>query len=168
MSDTEDRVLERLLSHVTRDPETDCWGWTGGLDTDGYGQVRSPVKRRTIRAQRAVYEAMRGPIPKRLELDHLCRVRCCVNPDHLEPVTHQENTLRGIGPSAQHARKTHCPKGHPYSGYNLMINIRSSGRRQRVCRQCHNAHHRARRARRAAEKGAYHDRPRGSRGVERK
>jgi len=65
-------------------------------------------------AHRAVYESERGPIPEGMTLDHLCRNRGCVNPDHLEPVTNRENILRGVSPSAVHAAKTHCRCGLDY------------------------------------------------------
>jgi hypothetical protein len=69
-----------------------CWRWTATLDRVGYGNIQ--VRRRTMRAHRASYEAHVGPIPKGLELDHLCRNKACVNPSHLEPVTHSENLRR--------------------------------------------------------------------------
>jgi hypothetical protein len=81
-------------------------------------------------AHRWAYEYSIGPIPEHLELDHLCRSRNCVNPEHLEAVTHLENMGRGI--SHQKA-KTHCPKGHPYSGENLYV-APSNGKR--YCREC--------------------------------
>lgn len=82
------------------------------------------------------HELHKGPIPEGLVIDHLCRNRGCVNPDHLEAVTQRENILRGEGLAAANARKTHCPKGHPYSGENLYV-VPSSGRRQ--CRICADA-----------------------------
>ena len=85
-------------------------------------------------AHRVAYELQVGPIPVGLQLDHLCRVRSCVNPAHLEPVTSAENTRRGL-----RAMKTHCPQGHPYAGENLLI--RPTG--QRRCRTCHLAGKRA-------------------------
>lgn len=75
-----------------------------------------------------------GPIPDGLVIDHLCRNPQCVNPMHLEPVTPEENTRRGIGGWNTRA-KTHCPQGHPYSGANLYINPTSGAR---VCRTCNN------------------------------
>jgi hypothetical protein len=70
-----------------------CWEWTGSLMTDGYGQKCHGG--RYVAAHRLVYEALVGPVPEGLELDHLCGNPSCVNPDHLEPVTHQENMRRG-------------------------------------------------------------------------
>ena len=119
---------ERFWSKVDRSGE--CWVWTAKRRRDGYGHFRAGV--RTVYAHRWAYEALVGQIPDGLTLDHICRNRACVNPKHLEPVTHRENILRGISPPAVQARRTHCPKGHPYSGENLRI--RSNGYRQ--CRIC--------------------------------
>lgn len=94
-----------------------CWHWTGAT-SNGYGRVRVDVDRP---AHRFAYELLVGPIPDGLVIDHLCRVRHCVNPAHLEAVTNAENILRGNGFSARHARKTHCPKGHPYDEANTLI-----------------------------------------------
>lgn len=92
------------------------------------GYVILTVGPRSVLAHRAMYEALRGPIPEKLTLDHLCRNRDCVNPWHLEPVTAIENTRRG------HALVTHCKRGHPLSGANL----RSSKSHGRVCVACAN------------------------------
>ncbi|MGI9502698.1 MAG: HNH endonuclease [Geminicoccaceae bacterium] len=100
-------------------------------------------------AHRVSYEALVSAIPEGLELDHLCRVRCCVNPIHLEPVTTRTNNLRGNGIAAMNALKTHCPRGHPYSGEHLYV----CSRGHRHCRTCgrERALHRMRRLRRAAD-----------------
>lgn len=109
---------------------TPCIIWTGAVTSAGYGSLWRG--KGTALAHRVVYEEARGPIPAGMTLDHLCRNRRCVNPDHLEPVTNRENILRGTSPSAIHARKTHCPKGHPYDLANTRI--RSNG--ARACRTC--------------------------------
>lgn len=101
----------------------DCWEWTGPLNTRGYAMLH--VGGQSYRAARFVYEHVVGSIPEGLELDHLCRTRCCVNPEHLEPVTHQENIRRA------QAVKTHCPQGHSYSGQNLVVY-----QTRRYCREC--------------------------------
>lgn len=95
-----------------------CWIWTAGKNGIGYGSFRiGSVKdgtRRQILAHRWAYVEVNGPIPDGLVLDHLCRTPACVRPSHLEAISQQENLLRGIGISAQHAIKTHCPRGHEY------------------------------------------------------
>src|ERR1019366_4519713 len=87
-------MLERFLKFVLPEPNTGCWLWTGGLNRGGYGQFMTPPC--TV-AHRVAYELFVGPIPEGLQLDHLCRVRSCVNPQHLEPVSQQENIRRGLG-----------------------------------------------------------------------
>ena len=121
---------ERFWAKVQK-TET-CWLWTGGKSLDGYGIFRPSHGPRSFRAHRFAYELLIGPIAVGLTLDHLCRVRRCVNPAHLEPVTDRVNILRGISPSAQAARKTHCPQGHPYDLFNTHRN-RQNGR---VCLEC--------------------------------
>ena len=111
------------------DASGDCWVWTGAKNRQGYGSQRLDGKRPG--AHRVVYEALVGPIPEGLELDHLCRNPSCVNPDHLEPVTHQENMRRGL------SRRV-CVKGHAPNWY--------VGSRSRVCRTCNRDIQRARRA----------------------
>ena len=108
-----------------------CWEWTASR-IKGYGQFARTLPRV---AHRRAYECLVGPVPESLELDHLCRVRHCVNPDHLEPVTGSENALRGLRP-IQLRSKRYCPQGHPYSGSNLYV--RPSGVRE--CRRCMRAH----------------------------
>lgn len=111
------------------DKTGDCWLWTAMLNTGGYGLIR--VARKMVFAHRLAFEMVRGPIPDGLFLDHLCRVRHCVNPDHLEVVTMRENVLRGIGPTAKQAAQSHCLRGHPFEGENLRIY-----RGKRICRAC--------------------------------
>jgi hypothetical protein len=113
-----------------------CWIWTGTLfPVTGYGGLK--INGRMVGAHCLSYKIHKGRIPKGKEIDHLCRVRKCVNPDHLEAVTHKVNTLRGFGPAAVNARKTHCPQGHPLAGYNaLILKVRGKvvGRSCRTCR----------------------------------
>ena len=107
-----------------------CWLWIGRCNDDGYGLIS--VEYDMQRAHRVSYEMAMGPIPGGFDIDHLCRVRSCVNPAHLEPVTRQTNLLRGFTIPAYHAQKTHCPRGHPYSGCNLYIG-KDGSRRCRTC-----------------------------------
>lgn len=124
--------IDRFFAHVEKQP-SGCWHWTGYINHLGYGTVR--VNRRGTSAHRAAWEMLRGPIAKGLDVDHLCRNPRCVNPDHLEPVTHRENILRGDAPAAHFARRTHCAKGHPFDAENTKI-IVSRGSRARRCMTC--------------------------------
>lgn len=120
---------ERFWDRVDKTPT--CWLWTGHT-TQGYGTIR--VDGRTVRVHRFSWEMVNGPVPEGLELDHLCRVRNCVNPDHLEPVTHVENTMRGLAPPAINARRLVCRKGHPLD-FSHATSETSTGVRRR-CRTC--------------------------------
>jgi hypothetical protein len=91
-------------------------------------------KKISTRAHRAVYEHVYGFLPKDRYIDHLCKVKCCVNPDHLEAVTHRENTMRSDGPSAINARKTHCIRGHELTPDNIKQDKRNNWR---ACLRCH-------------------------------
>ena len=122
--------FDRLLRYV--DASGDCWVWTGYTDRDGYGAGR--LRGNTEMAHRAVWEELVGPIPDGLTIDHLCRNKACVNPDHLEPVTVGENRRRGVNVLVQRMlRKTHCPAGHPYSPENTYT---PPGTVKRQCRTC--------------------------------
>lgn len=123
-------VAERIKANVVVDASS-CWVWQARLDADGYGHIQ--IQRRDRIAHRVSYEAFVGPIPEGLQIDHLCRVRACCNPEHLEAVTSRVNTLRGKGVSALNAVKTHCLNGHPLSGENLMLR---ADRPVRNCREC--------------------------------
>lgn len=112
-----------------------CWLWTGSVNDRGYGQLGLYVggkKNKCLKAHRAMYEEVVGPIPEGFEPDHLCSVRACVNPDHLEPVTHAENLARGATWNRL-GRQQVCAKGHDVSG----TNGRSASGRGRRCKQCH-------------------------------
>ena len=120
----------RFWSNVDRQ-EGGCWPWLAGQYHNGYGRFWDG--QRQVRAHRYAYELLVGPIPDGLQIDHLCRVRNCVNPDHLESVTARDNVLRGKGRCAINARKTHCKYGHEFSAENT--GHRSDGR-ARWCRTC--------------------------------
>lgn len=108
-----------------------CWLWTRAKSGAGYGQLR--VAGKVVYAHRFAYELLVGPIPEGLTLDHLCRVRACANPKHLEAVTLRANLLRGTSRNANNARKTHCLRGHPFSGPNLYVRKDGHGRECRAC-----------------------------------
>jgi hypothetical protein len=108
-----------------------CWRWTGEINrVHGYGYFNKKI------AHRLAYELLIGPIPEGMVIDHLCRNRWCVNPDHMEPVTSGENVLRGEGPSAKAARKQECDHGHPFTPENTKFLTRADGRKYRRCRTC--------------------------------
>ena len=113
---------------------SDCWLWGDPQDHHGYGRVY--VAPRIVVAHRFVYEALVGPIPEGMELDHVrargCLHRNCVNPEHLEVVTRSQNVQRA---DLWQRAVTHCPQGHEYSGVNLYINPKGD----RVCRACRRA-----------------------------
>jgi HNH endonuclease len=113
-----------------------CWLWTGCWDQSGYGMIT--VKHGlTKRAHIVSYEMFVGPVPDGLEMDHLCRVRCCVNWRHLEAVTKAENAKRSpFVLSTIHAKKTHCIYGHPLSGDNLAVQFLKNGHKYRSCMTC--------------------------------
>lgn len=115
--------------HYVKITET-CWLWQGAKSVGGYG--RFCAKEILCMSHRWAYENLVGPIPKGLQLDHLCRVRNCVNPEHLEPVTPRENTMRGDTPARRNVQKTHCHKGHPFSKENTYVHPSGS----RICREC--------------------------------
>lgn len=100
-----------------RELPSGCREWTAARNADGYGLIWQG-NRSYVMAHRASYEASVGAIPAGMQLDHLCRNRACIRPDHLEPVTNRTNVLRGTGITAQNAVKTHCSQGHPFDEVN--------------------------------------------------
>lgn len=116
--------------HFKVDPETGCWNWlrANSGDGHGYGAYRGTT------AHRAYWELVYGPLPKTIELDHLCRNTACVNPAHLDPVPSKVNLMRSDAPAAVNARKTHCANGHEFTPENI---YRPPSRpNSRMCRTC--------------------------------
>lgn len=108
-----------------------CWLWIGAINKGGYGTFR--IDARTMAAHRLSYMWLVQPLIDGLEIDHLCRVRNCVNPAHLEQVTPRVNTLRSGAPAAHNHRKTHCKRGHEFTPENTRL---QAGGRRRVCKAC--------------------------------
>jgi hypothetical protein len=116
---------------VSPEPNTGCWLWNGAIRDDGYAYTNRCGVKKSV--HRLAYELEYGPIPDGLQIDHLCRVRCCCNPAHLEAVTHKTNmerVPRNHFGSANRS-KTHCLRGHELTGDNLRVY-----RGVRSCRRC--------------------------------
>ncbi len=123
-------VTERFNRFVMPVTESGCFLWVGFVNPDGYGLIQVDGSARG--AHRVAYELGKGSIPQGMQIDHLCRVRCCVNPDHLEAVTGKVNTLRGQSIQALNAIKTRCSHGHLLEGQNLRLRPNGS----RACKMC--------------------------------
>lgn len=150
MSEYEHRFWSKV------DASGPCWEWTASVGkTGGYGKYTIPLrdgtgKSKHVYAHRHAYEILIGPVPSGMDLDHLCRVRKCVNPDHLEPVTRRENVRRGTGPTGRNMSKTSCPSGHEYDSSNTYV----SPQGYRACIECRRAYDKKRRPSR--EGGSHH------------
>jgi hypothetical protein len=131
------RLAERFWPKV--DKSGDCWLWTATTSADGYGRIN--ISGKMVYVHRIAYEEFVGPIPDGLCLDHLCRQRNCLNPEHLEAVPMRVNLMRGDGHTARNAAKEVCDNGHPYTPENTYIHP-ASGWRQ--CRECRKAYDRKR------------------------
>lgn len=132
----DDTIEDRFWQRVEKRGPDECWNWIGGIShkkPSDYGRF-SPKRGFAWLPHRYSYQLAKGPIPKGLTIDHLCRNTLCMNPTHLEAVTIKENILRGIGFTAQNAKKTHCPKGHPLIEGNLVKYALSVGKRS--CKIC--------------------------------
>lgn len=147
-----DQLPPRIRARVKIEPASErtglgpCWVWTGTVVSNGYARPLFGDRSRAL--HRVTYEMDIGPIPAGLELDHLCRVRRCCRPQHLEAVTHRVNMERGAW-----ALKTHCKRNHPFSGDNLAMKPSQFGQ-QRRCRECTRVGNRASKARRLARQRA--------------
>lgn len=130
-------IEDRFYAKIKRSDK--CWEWTASILANGYGQFHAPS---TTLAHRFSYELHKGPIPDGLVIDHLCRNRRCVNPEHLEAVPQRVNLLRGETLNASEVMRSTCPSGHPYDVANTRLY-----RGRRVCKSCEapkSARHRAR------------------------
>lgn len=125
--------ISRIASSEVVTDENGCWVW--------------PKRKYKYGPHRSIYTRVVGPVPQGKQLDHLCNNTRCVNPWHLSPSTHRDNTLRGTAPTAVNARKTHCPKGHEYTPQNTIVH---KDKGWRSCRTCRNAKFRVLNKRRAA------------------
>lgn len=143
----EREVQARFWSKVDRPDDEECWLWTGNRNPNGYGMWKLEGVQRSVHLWS--YEWMVGPVPEGLEIDHKCRVRHCLNPRHLEAVTHQENMLRSQSPVAENAAKRYCPRGHALVEGNLVASTAKRAARQ--CLTCSREMAREYRARKKAE-----------------
>lgn len=121
-------AAERFYDSISEDDG--CWNWGGTVMKNGYGYLH--VSGKNVRAHRWSYEHHVGPIPDGLVIDHLCRNKLCVNPEHLEPVTPGENVRRGL----RGILRTHCAQGHEMTEENTYMASKVGGYTQRVCRTC--------------------------------
>jgi len=136
VADTSPTFARRVFSYI--DASGDCWEWTGTPRNNGYGAInRGSNDAGDILAHRAVWELLVGPIPDGMHYDHLCRNRSCVNPDHGEIVTPEENKRRGYSPAALNSRREVCDTGHPLDG--------KKARGGRYCKTCNRDGERRRR-----------------------
>jgi hypothetical protein len=136
VSDLPRRLQEKISTTIG----VGCWHWIGATTGGVKGKIgtaygQSWQNNRKVMAHRFVYELLYRAIPRGMTLDHLCRVRLCVNPVHMEIVSMKENVLRGIGPAARQAQRTHCIHGHELAGKNLLIEV-TKKKTQRRCLTC--------------------------------
>jgi hypothetical protein len=123
----------RILNRIEPETNTGCWLWMGAPDKDGYGRYgQNRHWGGTNRAHRIVFGLLRGTVEmlQQQTLDHVCRVRCCVNPDHLRPASNRENILApgSLALAKVNLAKTHCPRGHKYPEVRV--------RGERLCLEC--------------------------------
>jgi len=141
--------ITRFKNKHARDLASGCWNWLPPLMPNGYGQFHIGYK--FFLAHRLSYMLHRGDIPDGLVIDHKCRNRRCVNPDHLEPVTmHVNVVIRGFGLTAENFTKTHCKRGHAYDETNTYEWVGYTGVVHRHCRECRREEKRTRRVRERA------------------
>jgi len=131
--------FDRFMQKFKVNPKTGCWIWTGTYDDKGYSQLflkQEKITRKAtkISGHRFSYLTLKGKIPPGMQIDHICRTRGCVNPEHLRLVTPRENVLLGIGPAAEHASKVACVNGHPFTIENTYV-WKGKFRKCRECRR---------------------------------
>lgn len=122
------RLPDHFWSKAMPEPNSGCWLWLGATTTNGYGTFSAGG---TKTAHRYAYSVLVGPVDDGLVIDHKCRVKCCANPAHMEPVTQKVNVQRGV---AAIPKKTHCKQGHPLDEQNTQI--RADRGKHRECRAC--------------------------------
>lgn len=135
-------AMTRFLAKVNKDASGGCWLWIGAISTNGYGKFYGHDGRTWNAHRWALLHIGGQALDPDLTVDHLCRTRACVNPDHLEQVPGAENTRRGTAGEVEAKRqraKTHCPAGHEYDAANTRVDRRG----WRSCRACHRAYSRA-------------------------
>lgn len=131
-------TLERFEEKYIPEPNSGCWLWTAGTAC-GYGAFKDDIWGEQ-RAHRVSYRFYKGDIPPGKEIDHLCKVKLCVNPEHLEAVPHKINMFRADqGVVAKNWHKTHCVNGHELSGDNISIRKHGITEKSRVCLLCERA-----------------------------
>lgn len=126
-------IPERIWDKIVRIPESGCWVWVGSISGRGYGEVWWKGSKAFIHV--LMHKLFVGDVPTGFEVDHLCKVRCCCNPNHLEAVTHAENVKRSSAwhhVVKKHKEATHCQRGHPWTKENTYIE--PNGKRR--CLEC--------------------------------
>lgn len=133
-----DELQQRVKRNIKIDVKG-CWVWQRTISKNGYGGAWLKTGYRqgiNTSAHRVSYLAFKGEIPARYQIDHLCKVRSCVNPEHLEAVTPRENVMRSDAKFKEQMRRTHCPQGHEYTVENTYYRPSRAGGVCRNCKQC--------------------------------
>ena len=145
-----EKLPQRIKNKIMPEPNSGCWLWMGAIDIGGYGVTCSGKHQKVTKAHRFVFKSFHGGIDINLCLDHLFRVHSCVNPAHLEQVTHREN-MRRNKPYIIHT--SHCPHGHEYNDANAYITFdKKINKQHKVCRACDAARGRKKRTKIRLEK----------------
>lgn len=127
-----EKIINKFLDRISPEPNSGCWLWTTAFNYNGYGRF-CVHNYKQVKAHRFSYVLFKGPIPDGLVIDHLCMVKACVNPNHLEAVTRFENNRREVLAHGHYnSKKTHCINGHPYTPENTLKQSRG-GRACKIC-----------------------------------